>query len=77
MISLYEKDTNTLLGTISEAQLQFLKDQLEEESYEDQDYAITAMLLDAFEGDAADPELVALLRKAIGDREEMVITWQE
>lgn len=75
MINLYEKETQTLLGSISESQLQFLKDQLEEESLDDQDYAISSMLLDAFEGDAADPELVALLRKALGDREDMVITW--
>ena len=75
MIDLHEKGTGTSLGSITEAQLQFLIDQLEEESIEDKDYAITPMLLAAFEGQGADPELVSLLRNALGERDEIVIVW--
>jgi hypothetical protein len=38
MIKLFEADTNTELGEISEAQLGFLKSQMEEESETDQEY---------------------------------------
>ena len=75
MINLHEKGTNKPLGSISEVQLQFLVDHLEEEWLEDQDYAITSMLLDSFEGEGADPELVSLLRNALGGRDEIEIIW--
>lgn len=75
MIHLHEKGTNIPLGTISEEQLQYLIDQLEEEWLEDRDYAITPLLLAAFEAESADPELVNLLRQALGDREVVEIVW--
>ena len=75
MIMLKDKDTNKELGTITEKQLQFLVDQLEEEWPEDQDYAISSMLLDLFEGEDADPQLVSLLRTALGDKDEINIVW--
>jgi processive 1,2-diacylglycerol beta-glucosyltransferase len=75
MIELLEKDTNRSLGFITETQLQFLIDQLEEESIEDQDYSITTLLLDVFESENADPELVSILRNALGGRDEVIIVW--
>ena len=76
MIYLHEKSTDDLLGTINDTQLQFLLDQLEEEGMADQDYAVTPLLLDMFESEGADPELVALLRNGLGDREEIEILWR-
>jgi processive 1,2-diacylglycerol beta-glucosyltransferase len=75
MINLREKGTDTPIGNISEEQLKYLIDQLEEEWLEDKDYAITPLLLDAFEAGGADPELVKLLRDALGDRGEIEIVW--
>ena len=75
MINLREKDTNRSLGTITEVQLQFPIDQLEEEGTEDQDYAISNLLLDSFTAEGADPELVSLLRNALGEQEEIEIVW--
>lgn len=75
MIQLKDKASGRLLGSISEAQLQFLVDQLEEEWLEDKDYAITTLLLEMFEAEGADPELVALLRSALGDQDEIEISW--
>jgi len=75
MINLHEKGNNKPLGSISEVQLQFLVDRLEEEWLEDHDYAITSMLLDSFEGEGADPQLVSLLRNALAGRNEMEIIW--
>ena len=77
MINLREKDTDKELGSISEIQFQFLVDQLEEESMDDNDYAISKTLLDYFESQGADPELVSLLRNALGERDEMDIVWSK
>ena len=77
MINLNEKDTNKPLGQITEDQLQYLIDHLEEEGTEDQDYAVTPLLLEYFEGLGADPTLVSLLRAALGEREEIEIVWNE
>ena len=76
MIHVTEKGTNVPLGTISEEQLQYLIDQLEEEWIEDQDYSITPMLITAFEMGDADPDLVKILKDALGDKEEVVIVWR-
>ena len=75
MIALREKGTNRSLGSISESQLQYLIDQLEEERLEDQDYAVSRLLVDSFEAEGADAELVAILRNALGGRDEIDIVW--
>ncbi len=74
---LIDNETGKPIGTISEAQLQVLVAQLEEEDAEDQDYYIDAGTLDWFEDEAVDPALTALLRKALGSREGMEIRWTE
>ena len=73
MKTLYDEAAGQPIGTITDEQFQFLVDQLEEESSQDQDYAISQMLLAYFEEIQADPELVSLLRSALGEREEMEI----
>jgi hypothetical protein len=75
MLKLYDKDTGVFLGTITEVQLQFLIDQLEEESAEDTDYYINQATLDLFEEAGADADLLALLRQALGTREDIEIQW--
>ena len=76
MINVYDKDTGKKYGTISDEQLQFMIDQLEEESLEDQDYAITPMTIRYFMEQGADPGLVDLLRRALGDRNEVTVVWK-
>jgi processive 1,2-diacylglycerol beta-glucosyltransferase len=75
MIRLYDKDTGAALGSITEAHLKFLVDQLEEEDSEDKDYYINQATLDLFEQEGADRQLIATLRKALGNREDMEIRW--
>jgi len=75
MIELRDKETGARLGEISEEQLQFLVDQLEEETSGDVDYYINATTIDLFESEGADPALVDLLRRALGTRTEMEIQW--
>jgi len=75
MIELRDKDTGAFLGTITEAQLQFLIDQLEEEDSEDTDYYINRATIDMFEQEGADPQLLALLRESLGTRDDMEMQW--
>lgn len=75
MIQLHDKDTGARIGTISEENLKFLVDQLEEESDDDQDYYINETTIDNFEESGAAKELVSLLRSALGSRTEMEIRW--
>jgi len=75
MIQIHDKDTSSWLGTLTEANLQFLIDQLEEESGDDQDYYINEATIDLFEEGGADKDLVNLLRGALNGRTEMEIRW--
>ena len=75
MIQLRDKENGTLIGSISESQLQFLIDQLEEESETDQDYFINPATLDMFAKRGADAELLKMLRGALGERGGMEIEW--
>ena len=77
MIKLYELQSNTPIGTISESQLQFLQDQLVEEDSEDQDYYINRATLELFTQRGADPELVTLLEGAMGQRDSIDIRWEQ
>ena len=75
MIRLIDNESGKPIGTISEAQLKALMDQLEEEDSDDQDYYIDGSALDWFEDEGVDSALTALLRKALGSREGMEIRW--
>jgi hypothetical protein len=75
MIHLHEKETGVFVGTITDAQLQFLIDQLEEESADDTDYYIDHATLDLFEEVGAEADLLALLRQALGTRDGIEIVW--
>ena len=75
MINLYEKSSNKLLGSLSDEQLRFLQDNLEEEWSADQDYAITSTLVDYFESQGADADLVKMLRDALTGKDEVDVVW--
>ena len=76
MIKLYVKETGEFLGTITDKQLQFLIDQLEEESADDTDYYITTATVELLEQAGADPALVTLLRQGLGEREGVEVRWE-
>ncbi len=64
------------LGTLTDAQFQILVDALEEESATDQDYYINVDTVDSLEEQGADPQLISMLRRALGEREDMDIRWE-
>jgi processive 1,2-diacylglycerol beta-glucosyltransferase len=63
------------VGELSEEQLDFLVDNLEEEWPEDRDYFINRPMLDMLKQRGADPGLIRMLTQALGDREEVDILW--
>lgn len=69
-------DKEVEIGEITEKQLAFLVEQLEEEHEEDQDYYIDKDTLELMSDNGADPELLAMLEKAIGDDDSMDIAWE-
>lgn len=69
-------DTGDDIGTITDAQLKFLVEQLEEEHEEDDEYFIDRDTLELMADNGADPELLAMLEKAIGDDDSMDIAWE-
>jgi hypothetical protein len=76
MIDLYDNETNALIGSISEHELQTLVEGLEEESAEDRDYYITRETIDLLGDGNATDHLLQLLRTALGSAEGVEIRWQ-
>jgi hypothetical protein len=76
MIDLYNGETNQLLGSITESDLQVLVDGLEEESSEDRDYYVTPATIELLGDGRATDHLLGLLRKAIGTSDGVEVRWQ-
>jgi hypothetical protein len=68
-IQLYKENPGTckqeILGTITESQLDFLIDNLEEEFEEDQEYFLSPDTIDYLKNHGADNQLLTLLEKAL------------
>jgi hypothetical protein len=77
VITLSLKDSGAALGTIDEADLRLLMDQLEEESETDTDYYINAATIDILEESGASAQLIALLKEAVGDTDGVDVVWSE
>lgn len=71
------KDSNRLLGVISDADVKMLIDELEETELQDDDYFIDAATVDILEEAGASSEMVGMLRSAIGDSEGIDIRWEK
>jgi len=76
MIDLYNSETNQLIGSISEDELEVLLQGLEEESSQDQDYYIESATIDLLADDGASEELLGLLRAALGESDGVDIRWE-
>ena len=76
VVRLVDKETGREVGSITDEQLELLQAELEEESPEDQDYWFDVASLDILEEAGIDPSLIAILRAALGDRDEMELRWE-
>jgi len=72
-VAVVDLHTGQAIGPLTQAQAQFLVDQLEEASPDEARYYIDAPTIDMLEGAGADTGLIDLLRRALGSREGMEI----
>jgi hypothetical protein len=70
-------DSGEDIGTITDKQLAFLIEQLEEDHEDDTDYFIDRETLELLSDNGADPELLAILEKGMGDDDEMDISFEK
>ena len=76
MPRIFRLDTGDDIGNITDAQLAFLVEQLEEEHDDDKDYFIDRDTLELLSDNGADPDLLGMLEKAMGEDESMNIAWE-
>ena len=70
MYALYVKSDHRFLGDISDDELKFLVDNLEEESLNDTDYDLSRLTLEYLRGNGLSQRLAAVLDGALGDPQE-------
>lgn len=76
MIKLYDKAVGNFLGEITEQELKFLIDQLEEESETDDDYYLDRDTLDFLKEKGIDEALTALLEGTLGANDSVEIRYE-
>jgi hypothetical protein len=73
MVRLYETSNNRLCGTLSDRQYEVLTEALEEEDLEDAECVISVETIEMLEDQGVEPDLLDLLRAALGDNPEVAI----
>jgi hypothetical protein len=73
MVRLYESETNRLCGTLTDRQYEVLAEVLEEEDLEESECTINPETIELLEDQGVEPDLLELLRTALGDKPEVVI----
>ena len=76
MYGLYVKADHRYLGDISDDELKFLVDNLEEESLIDTDYDLSRLTLEYLRGNGLSPRLAQLLDTALGDQDDIEIVYE-
>jgi hypothetical protein len=77
MPKIFNNDTGEFIGYITETQLQFLIDNLEEESEDDVDYYINIPTIESFAEKGAETGLMEVLKKGLGNKEDMEIRYEK
>lgn len=77
MIKLYEKSSGKYLGRITDEELQFLRDNMEEESLSDTDYYINRTTFDLLKEKGMSENLVKLIETAMGKKNEIEIKYEK
>ena len=73
MVRLYETGNNRLCGTLSDRQFQVLAEALEEEDLEEGESALSFETIELLEDQGVEPDLLDILRGALGDQAEVAI----
>ncbi len=77
MPTLHDKQTGQFLGTVSDADIEVLVDQLEEEHQTDEDYFVDSATIDLLEEAGASDDFVSLLRAAVGATEGIEVRYKK
>jgi len=75
MVQLRDKESGSLLGSITDDELQFLIDNLEEEWDGDTDYYLNGTTIEMLKTAGAEQPLIELLERALGNKEGVEIEW--
>jgi hypothetical protein len=76
MVKLYNNDTGQYLGRIADEDLQFLIDNLEEESLTDTDYYINRETLELLKEKGMSEDFAKLIENAMGGGDEIEIRYE-
>lgn len=76
MVKLYDKTTGKYLGRISDDELQFLIDNLEEESMTDVDYYLNRTVLNLLKEKGMSENLAKLIGQAMGKKDDVEIRYE-
>jgi hypothetical protein len=76
MVKLYDKNTGKYLGRISDDELRFLVDNLEEESLTDTDYYLNRTTFELLKEEGMSENLVKLIELAMGKKSEIEIRYE-
>ncbi len=76
MIKLYDKNTGQYLGRVTDDDLQFLVENLEEESLTDADYYINRETLELLKEVGMSEDLAKLIESAMGENDEIEIGYE-
>jgi len=77
MVKLYDKSTGKYLGRIEDEELQFLIDNLEEESMTDTDYYLNRTTFDLLKEKGMSENLAKLIETAMGNKNEVEIRYEK
>ena len=75
-MKLYDGESDAEIGEITEAQLEFLVENLADESLDEYTYNINPSVIAYLEGSGGDSGLVSLLRRALGTRTSMELRYE-
>ena len=76
MIKLFDNESEKEVGQITDPQLEFLIEELADESLDEYTYNVNPSVISYLEGNGADPQLVSLLRGALGSRTSMELRYE-
>lgn len=77
MIELFDKESSKFLGQISDEEMKFLADKLEEESEGDEDYYFDGDVLEYLKEGGLSPRLEQILIEALGTRPGIEIIFKK
>jgi hypothetical protein len=71
VVRIYDNDNEVEIGLITEAQLDFLQEELIEESIDAYTFDVSAAAIDSLQMNGGDETLITMLRRALGARSSM------